>query len=105
MEKKCAVCGHSNEDELYECPYCKKYFCSKHITPTIDKFIYGHKCEEYINNVKSMRLERPIEIKINSKPNIKYKEIYNEIWLLIKYGIKFIILIFLILVILRLFKI
>ncbi len=97
LEKTCEKCGLEGE---YQCPYCNKWYCSRHITPTIDEYTYGHKCEPYIAQKTTMEREKPIPIRPPKRPEIK--DMDKELKMLLKYSI---ILIILMLIILLFFRI
>lgn len=102
---RCKKCGVETE-ALYKCPYCGEEFCSKHITPTIDEFSYGHKCIPYINRMQAMHRERPLP-KIPRIPGRepKREEVDMEIRDLFKYSVLLIILLVIVVISLRVFKI
>lgn len=98
-ERKCEKCGLEAE---YQCPYCGGWFCSRHITPTIDEYTYGHKCEAYIAKELAMEREKPMPVKPPKKPEIR--DIDKEIKLLLKYSLILIALMFIILLLLRILR-
>lgn len=84
---KCKKCKEELENP-YTCPYCGNQFCFRHITPTIDEFTYGHRCEEYAKHIKAMERERPLARtpKIpSSEP--KQEEINSEILIVFRYTV------------------
>ncbi|MEM0383020.1 MAG: AN1-type zinc finger protein [Candidatus Anstonellales archaeon] len=101
---KCEKCKVESEN-LYTCPYCGKQFCFRHITPTIDKFTYGHKCEEYIKQMRAMEREKPLS-KIPRIPSSEpsKEELSLEIISLFKYTIIGIIGIVFLLILLRILR-